>query len=123
MELTMMPKVWLRETLLRASKRIGLFRLARVVTRYQLRILCYHGGALSDEWRFRPMLFMRRSTFESRINFLEANGYQFLPFAESLRRMEEDSLPSFPVTLTIDDGWYGTYSEIVPVLLRHGLTA
>jgi hypothetical protein len=46
-------------------KYCGLSFLSRLATRRVLRILCYHGVALSDESRFRPKLFIKLETLLS----------------------------------------------------------
>ena len=53
-----------------ASKALGLFYLSRRLTKNGLRILCYHGFALTDESEFRPGLFLRPAEFERRMQFL-----------------------------------------------------
>src|SRR4029077_9557706 len=43
--------------LLHVSKCLGLFHMARYLTRRGVRILCYHGFSLDGESTFRPKLF------------------------------------------------------------------
>ena len=60
----------LADAALYLARGCGLFALARVLTAGRLRILCYHGVALDDEFEFQPMLFMRAATFADRLDRL-----------------------------------------------------
>jgi len=113
----------LRLVVLRTAKIFGFFALARYLTRGKLRILAYHGGALRDEHEFRPGLFMTSGTFEQRMRFLVAHGYPVLTLDEALRLQSSGTLPPGATVITIDDGWYGTYRLMVPVLKALGLPA
>jgi peptidoglycan/xylan/chitin deacetylase (PgdA/CDA1 family) len=113
----------LRIVVLHAARIAGLFGLARYLTRGKLRILAYHGGALRDEHEFRPGLFMTSATFEQRMRLLVARGYPVLTLEEALRRQSSGTLPPGATVITIDDGWYGTYRLMVPVLKALGLPA
>jgi peptidoglycan/xylan/chitin deacetylase (PgdA/CDA1 family) len=105
--------------ILTVARAIGMFRVARRLTTDQLRILCYHGIALVDEHRFRPTLFMRGETFAARMAYLAQMQYPVLTLDEGLSRLEQGTLPASSTVITIDDGWYGTFREMVPVLKEH----
>ena len=117
-----MKKVVLRVILLLARV-LGLFAISRRMTRRDLRILCYHGGALADEHRFSPGLFMSESTFARRMQFLAEGGYHVLRLDEALRALRCGDLPDFATVITVDDGWYGSIRVMVPTLARHGFPA
>jgi peptidoglycan/xylan/chitin deacetylase (PgdA/CDA1 family) len=104
-------------------KMLGGFRVARFLTRRDLRILAYHGFAVDDEHEFRPALFMTRDTFAGRLDALVAGGYPVLSLDESVRRREAGTLPPSAVVITIDDGFYGTLVNAVPELVRRNLPA
>src|SRR5207248_4817099 len=57
----------------------GLFHLAQYVTRDGLRIICYHGFALAEEYKYRSNLFIRDDLFRRRMAYLRRNGYPILP--------------------------------------------
>jgi peptidoglycan/xylan/chitin deacetylase (PgdA/CDA1 family) len=106
----------LKAAFLQVSKSLGLFSLARFVTRRGLRILCYHGFALSDESDFRPKLFMRRETFEARMRYLSKQGYPVLSLQQACNALANGSLPDAAVAITIDDGFYSVLRCAVPIL-------
>src|SRR5215469_1567915 len=92
----------------------GLFRLARYLTRHGLRIICYHGFAVADEYRYRSTLFIRDDLFRRRIDYLKRNGYPILPLQDALDGLAADRLPSFGTVITMDDGWRGVYTVGLP---------
>lgn len=109
--------------ILRVAKALGLFVLARELTKGDLRILCYHGAALHDEDRFSPGLFIKRSTFASRMQHLADRGYPVISLDDALDRLKRKALPRCATVVTIDDGWYSTYRIIAPILQHHGFPA
>jgi hypothetical protein len=102
--------------LLRWARAFGLFAAARLLTSGRLRILGYHGVALSDEWAFQPMLFMRPETFRARLEQLWRGSYPVLTLTEGLECLRQGTLPKCAVVITIDDGWFGTYRDMAPAL-------
>ncbi|GIK85345.1 MAG: hypothetical protein BroJett026_08260 [Betaproteobacteria bacterium] len=109
--------------LLRIAKALGAFRIARRLTRGDLRILCYHGAAVADESAFSPGLFMTGATFERRMAFLAEQRYPVLPLGDALDRLADGSLPDGATVITIDDGWVGTATVMAPILARHRFPA
>jgi len=119
---TAVKKAILQAVLL-GAKAAGLFALARWATRRDLRILAYHGAALGDENRFSPGLFMSEAQFARRMRFLADRGYRVVGLDEALNALGRGTLPDCATVITIDDGWYGTYRLMAPVLARHGFPA
>lgn len=103
-----------------ACKALGLFRLARRLTRADLRILCYHGFVLDDEDRFRESLFVSREFLDRRMRYLSEQGYSVLPLDEAIDRLTNGTLPPDPVTITIDDGFHSVHAVAGPVLAQYG---
>lgn len=66
---------------------------------------------------------MQRSTFERRMQLLRDWGAEVLPLESALERMAQDTLPEKAVVITIDDGWFGTYDAMWPVLREFGFPA
>ena len=104
--------------LLTVARFFGGFKLARWVTRKDLRILCYHGAALRDEHTFRGM-FIRPQLFADRMAFLVNHCYPVLGLSDALQRLDQNNLPNGATVITIDDGWVGTALEMAPILKHH----
>lgn len=109
--------------ILRMAKSTGLFALARRLTARDVRILCYHGAALRDEHQFSPGLFMSKETFAARMEFLARQGYPVLKLEEVVERLEQGDWPPAATVITIDDGWFGTYRIMAPILQQRGFPA
>ena len=104
--------------MLRIAKMLGLFWLARRLTRQRLRILCYHGFSLHDEHVFKNKLFMTGRTFGERMQWITDAGYPVLDLAQAIADLNRNSLPDNAVVITVDDGWYGFKTLAAPVLSR-----
>ena len=113
----------IRLAVLGIARSLGLFALARRATANDLRILCYHGAALDDEEQFHPALFISGATFERRMRHLQQAGYPVLPLDEAIQRLRDGTLPSGATAITIDDGWYGTFRIMQPILRACGFPA
>ena len=103
---------------LRIARGFGLFSLARKLTARDLRILCYHGAALYDEHQFNPGLFITEETFARRMVYLAREGYPVLSLDAALDGLRNGCLAPGATVITIDDGWYGTYKIMAPILKR-----
>ena len=112
----------LRYSVLYTAKCLGLFSLSRYLTRSALRILCYHGAAIDDEYCYSPGTFMTGATFRRRMAFLK-RWCPILGLDEAVQRQNDGTLPDHATVITIDDGWYGTYSVFFPVLKEFGFKA
>ena len=109
--------------ILRLAKSVGLFAVARWLTARDLRILCYHGGALRDEHDFSPGLFMTKGTFATRMEFLARHRYPVLSLDEAVAKLEQGAWPRYGTVITIDDGWFGSYQIMAPILRHHRFPA
>lgn len=112
----------LKRIVLRAAKLCGLFALSRHLTRRGLRILCYHGIWLGPG-HFADYLFMSADKFRRRMTWLARSAYPVLSLEEATRALAAGTLPPNATVITIDDGWYGSYRHMLPVLREHGLPA
>jgi peptidoglycan/xylan/chitin deacetylase (PgdA/CDA1 family) len=101
---------------LRAAKFIGLFHVARYLTRDGLRILCYHGFAVAEEYEYRSKLFIRKELFRRRIEYLQGERYPILPLHEAVEALRTRRLPPCATVITMDDGWRGVYSKALPII-------
>lgn len=110
----------LKLTVLHILKRVGVFSVMRFVTRHGVRILCYHGVWLGDEGYPGDAMFMNQHTFESRLECLRKWRFPVVPLAQVMTSIK---LPSCPVVITIDDGWFSSYSVMWPALIRKDMPA
>jgi peptidoglycan/xylan/chitin deacetylase (PgdA/CDA1 family) len=113
----------IKRVLLHACKWIGLFAIARRMTRGYLRVLCYHGFALEDEHLFRPNLFMTPDLFEKRLKYLQRQRHRVLDLHDAVERLGRGALPPDSVVITIDDGFFGVYKTALPLLQKYGFPA
>lgn len=113
----------MKQQFLKWAKRLGLFALARRMTAQRLRILCYHGAWIADGPVYGSYLFMSPDRFARRMALLRRLGYPVLPLGDAVRHLRAGTLPPGATAITIDDGWYGTYAHMLPVLKAQGLPA
>lgn len=114
----------MKKALLLLARSLGVFSLSRRLTAQRLRILCYHGvwlgGSEPNPFNF---LYMQPERFAQRLLLIRRLGLPVLPLGEALQRLRQGSLPRCAVTITIDDGWYGTYKHMLPALAAQQLPA
>ena len=113
----------LKKKLYRGCKALGLFAVARRLTRHKLRILAYHGTELRDESGFSNELFIRGETLQARLELLRKGGYPVLPLGEAVGRLREGTLPACAVVVTIDDGFHSTFAKALPLFKQAGIPA
>ncbi|MFA5631091.1 MAG: polysaccharide deacetylase family protein [Porticoccaceae bacterium] len=110
----------IKEQFLRTAKQSGLFALARHLTARQPRILAYHGIWLG-EGQFGNFLYMSAEKFAARMALLERWKYPVVALSELAHA--NNHLPSCPTVITIDDGWHGTWSAMLPALEKYNYPA
>ena len=109
----------MKRAFLHTTKFFGLFALLRFATRRQARILCYHGGNVGDERHYNPKLFCTSEQLRERLKWLRAKG--FVPATlEQATGAQSDAGSGIPVAITLDDGWYSSYRDLLPVMAEHG---
>lgn len=109
----------MKRAFLHIAKSVGLFALLRRLTRDQARILCYHGGNVGDEHRYNPKLFCTPEQLRQRLEWLRAKG--FIPATlDEAADWQPGTRAGIPVAVTLDDGWYSSYRDLLPVLAEHG---
>jgi peptidoglycan/xylan/chitin deacetylase (PgdA/CDA1 family) len=63
-------------------------------------------------------------TFAEQMAYLAAHNFRSVSVADLIACLEQGKpLPENPVIITFDDGWEDVYTEALPVLRKHGLTA
>jgi peptidoglycan/xylan/chitin deacetylase (PgdA/CDA1 family) len=109
----------MKRVFLHIAKFIGVFALLRRLTRDQARILCYHGGCIGDEGDYNPKLFCTSGQLRQRLDWLRANGFAAATLDEAAN-WQPGTRPGIPVAVTLDDGWYSSYRDLLPLLAEHG---
>jgi peptidoglycan/xylan/chitin deacetylase (PgdA/CDA1 family) len=109
--------------LLTLMKGLGLFALARLLTRRSLRVLCYHGVWETPGFAYGDRAFISPEQFAARMAWLKASGYPVLPLDEAVDRMRAGTLPARAVAITIDDGWASTARHMAPILAATSMPA
>lgn len=114
-----------KQDILAGAKAAGLFDLARRRTAPAIRILCYHGLWLAGDGFGGDSMFMHADTFKRRLGILRREGYPVIPLAHAVKalRGEGPQLPPAAVVITIDDGWWSTFTGMLPALASHGMPA
>ena len=102
------------------SKTLGLFRLAKALTKKNLRILCYHNFAEAGIPEWERLLTIDARTFEQRMTYLAEHGYTVLGLDEGVDGLQSGVLPDLPTVITIDDGWFNIKRYAHQILKRHG---
>jgi len=103
---------------LRTLKAVGVFAAARLLTRNEARVLCYHGFSYRDEHGFAPQLFMQPSTFQQRLDQIAAYGFNVVPLQELTRRLQAKEPLTNVIAFTVDDGWTGFARFALPELQK-----
>ena len=110
--------------LLRTARALGGFALARRLNRKGVRILCYHGTWRAADGFPGDAMFIGKETFRRRLRTIQRLGYPVVPLADAVRALHgEGTVPGGSVVITIDDGWYGTYADMLPALREAGMPA
>ena len=104
-------------------KIFGLFRVARWLTRRELKILCYHGFEVNDECSFRPKLFIKAAQFEQRLSTIKRSGMRVGTLDQSVDQLYQGELPDNTVVITVDDGFHSTHHLAAPLLRKYGFPA
>lgn len=82
-------------------------------------VLVYHrfGPSAADS------MTVVTSAFAAQLEFLEANGYAVLPLRQLVERLNggKQPLPRKAVVITVDDGHRSVYTEMLPLVRRHGI--
>lgn len=105
------------------ARRLGLFGLARLLTRGRLRILCYHGVWIGPAPHYGDCLFVSAGMFERRMAMLAERGYRVLSLSRAMELLAARQVGMRDVVITIDDAWQGTERHMLPVLEKHRFPA
>ena len=114
---------YLKQTLLYIARALGAFRLSRYLTRRELRILCYHGFSVGNEFLRLPGMFMRAETFARRMAILDRLAFHVIPLDEAVHKLKANLIQNSEVVITLDDGWASNLSIAYPILKSHRFPA
>lgn len=94
----------------------GLTHISAYLNRHKLVILCLHSLSLKDEHLFWPGVFISRDRLIPILEFLKHSRYNVISLEEALRHLQGEVTHEYPVVITIDDGWWASVAELLPVL-------
>ena len=117
------PLHFLQRVALYLIRALGGFSLAQYLTRKRLRILCYHGFSVGDEFTVLPLMFMRGETFDRRMQILKRRRVPVIRLDEAIGRLTHNSIASAETVITLDDGWASNLTIGLPILERYGYPA
>src|SRR3546814_3781526 len=66
---------------------------------------------------------MSKETFAARMDFLARRGYPVVALDAAVAALPRGDWPRRATVVTIDDGWFGTYRQMAPVLETRGFPA
>jgi peptidoglycan/xylan/chitin deacetylase (PgdA/CDA1 family) len=114
----------LKVAALHVMKAVGVFAFVRWISGPTLPILCYHGIWLGNSEFRGDAMFMRADTFEKRLALIKQLGYEVVSLDDATEMLSgHRELPKKALVITIDDGWFSTFSVMVPALHRHDFPA
>src|SRR5580700_4712098 len=113
----------IKDLLLYVFRSVGGFALARRLTRKRLRILCYHGFSIGDEYQIAPLMFMRAETFERRMQILKRRRIPVVPLDAAVRLFQSGRIARCETVITLDDGWSSSLSIALPILQKYEFPA
>lgn len=107
----------IKNAVLHTARAVGLFTLARLATRRGVRILCYHGVWRGDAAFPGDAMFIGRTTFRRRLDTIARHGYPVVTLDEAVEALAgRAKVPDNAVVITIDDGWFSTFADMLPAL-------
>jgi len=102
---------------------LGLFHASRYLMKDKLQILCYHGFETCDETNFRPQLFIKKTTFNKRLELISKYRFPVLTLDDALCKLRNNKLPRNAIVITIDDGFYNVLSVAEDILSAYNYPA
>ena len=105
-----------------AARAVGLFGLARLLTRRGFRIIGWHGVSVGDEHLRVPLYSISPATLRLRLDHLRKH-YRVTTLDEVLRRQADGTIAPSQVALTFDDGLFNFAACAAPILREYGYSA
>jgi len=114
----------LKPYLLYLAKYLGVFALARWLTRDGIMIIGWHGVSTADEEHLRfPSLYLSPESFRERLKWLTSK-YHVITLEEAYRQLSQGRIERpRQLVLTFDDGCVNYESVALPILREFGLSS
>ena len=107
----------IKSRLIRIAGPLGLYTLARQLTRHELRILMYHRFG-----EFDSANRLSGETFRQQLRTLK-KYFRLITLAELAEQIKSESVETDQVVITVDDGYQDFYDIAFPVLQEEGVPA
>jgi len=105
----------IKHLLLWIAKHLGLFWVARLLTRRSFAVIGWHGVSLSDEHLRMPKYFISEPVLRRRLAYLTKH-YKIISLDEAVRQHAAGAIRPGQVVLTFDDGLYNFGARAAPLL-------
>lgn len=112
---------FIKKFILYIAKYLGLFYLTKLYYRNRIRVLCYHGFSIRNEELFVPGLFIKPDIFDCRMKYLKDKSFNVISLEDAYQAVKKGKIEDNSVVITIDDGFYSTYSEALPIFKKYDL--
>lgn len=109
-----------REIIYKTLYGSGILRLFSYFNRHKLSILCFHSISVQDEHEFWPGVFISEEKLIQILDYLRDSRYQVISLSEAKRHLNGEVKYDYPVVITIDDGWYRSVVDMLPILNKYG---
>lgn len=97
----------------------GIQRLCSYFNRHKVSILCFHSVAQQEENEFWPGVFISKPKLHEILDYLKESRYQVISLQEAKRHLNGEVKYTYPVVLTVDDGWYASVVDMLPIFERY----
>ena len=108
-----------KEIIYKTLYRSGVQRLFSYFNRHKLSIICFHSISVQDEHEFWPGVFISKEKLIQVLDYLQDSRYQVITLAEAKRHLKGEVKYDYPVVITIDDGWYRSVVDMLPILAQY----
>lgn len=112
----------MKEIFFKVCKLFGLFYFSRLFTKHKVRILGYHGVWFLEN-HYGNHLNLSVNKFADRMAWLKTSNYNVISLNKAFEMLDNNLVEKNSVVITIDDGWYSTYSHMLPEIEKNDLTA
>lgn len=112
----------MKDSFFKVCKLFGLFYFSKLLTKNKIRILGYHGVWFLDD-HYGNHLNLSVKKFADRMSWLKTSKYNVISLDKAIDMLNTNLVEKNSVVITIDDGWYSTYSHMLPEIEKNDLPA